>query len=165
MRKTVLWLPLLSATLTGGCGGYYVLTVPDQVAPVGGEAVAVARLQRTEFLLVGSPMRKAALRFQATGCRERAAYTDKIGYAGASVPVPKKAGRFELVVSNPDNEGEGIFQSAPLFVWDPEREVVAVDLDCLPRSGRGILEATRATWSRWSRGMIKPPPSGAAWPS
>ena len=38
---------LLAALLTQGCGGYYVLTVPDQVGPAGGDAVAVARLQRT----------------------------------------------------------------------------------------------------------------------
>lgn len=151
---------LLASLLTGGCGGYYTLTVPDQVAPAGGEAVAVARLQRNDFLFVDVAAREAAIQFKVADCRERGAYTDKIGYAGAAVPVPADVGRYEMVVSHLDFEGEEVVANVPLYVWDPAKVVVAVDLDSLPRSGRSFLESTRATWSRLSRGMIAPPPSG-----
>jgi len=154
-------LPLLMAAfLAQGCGGYYILTVPDQVAPAGGEAVAVARLQRSEFLFIAGPAREAAIRFQVADCPERGAYTDKIGYAGATVPAPAQPGRYEMTVSHLDFEGEEISATVPLYVWDPGKPVAAVDLDCLPRTSGGFWAATQAAWSRMSLGMISSPPSG-----
>ena len=82
MRARAL-MAVLSAALGGGCGGQYILTVPDQVAPAGGQAATVARLQRSEFGSFAPPVKKAALRFQADGGPLRGAYTDSQGYAAA----------------------------------------------------------------------------------
>ena len=104
-------------------------------------------------------MREAAIQFQVAGCPERGAYTDKIGYAGATVPVPKEPGRFDLVVSHLDFEGEEVSATVPLYVWDPAKGVVAVDLDSLPGPRRTWLDSSRANWTRMTGGTA--PPSGA----
>ena len=115
-----------------GCTGNYILTVPDQVAPAGGEAVTVVRLQRSEIALLALPVEIAVIRFRADDGQERAAYTDSLGYAGTTVPVPMKKGTHVLHVTHLDREGDEIYQTVPLYVWDPNRPAVAVDLDSLP---------------------------------
>ena len=63
MTRFVLALCLLSVPFAlVGCGnsmGDYVLTVPDMVAPAGGEGVAVVRLQRNDFLVMAPPVKDA----------------------------------------------------------------------------------------------------------
>ena len=56
------WQTFLSVLcgFLGGCGGQYILTVPDQLAAEGGDAVAVVRLQRSEFYLWAPPSPEAA---------------------------------------------------------------------------------------------------------
>jgi hypothetical protein len=118
-----------------GCGGYYILTVPDQLAPAGGDATAVIRLQRNDFFVMAFGVEDAPMRFRAGGGTERAAYTDDLGYAGTTVPAPERPGRYALSVALQDVEGEEIGAEAPMYVWDRGRDVIAVDLDCLPRKG------------------------------
>lgn len=132
---------LAAAAMLGGCGGYYTLTVPDQVAPAGGQARAVARLRRNDFFVLDLAVRNAPIGFIVPGQQDRASYTDDLGYAATTVPVPDKPGRYEMVVSLRDSEGEEMIVRPPLYVWSPDRAVVAVDLDCVPG---GSAEAAKA---------------------
>jgi len=122
----------LCAATACGCGGDYILTVPDQIAPVGGEAVTVVRLQRNDFFVLAPAIEEAAMRFRAADGPLRGAYTDKLGYAGAAVPVPREPGRYAMEVAHLDIHGDEVARKADLYVWEPSRPVVAVDMDCLP---------------------------------
>ena len=130
MRRVLLLL--LASAVLSGCGGYYVLTVPDQLAPAGEHAVTVARLQRNDFFAMTMPIPNAAIQMLVPGCQERAAYTDKTGCGGTTVPVPDQPGQYQMRVWRLDSEGEQVTIDAPLYVWDPNRAVVAVDIDALP---------------------------------
>ncbi len=123
---------LMTATLSG-CGGYYILTVPDQLAAAGGEATVIARLQRNDFFVMSFPVRSAAMRFRlADSSIQRAAHTDELGYAATTVTVPDKPGKYVVIVEHMDYEGEELETEAPAYVWDAEYPLVAVDLDALP---------------------------------
>lgn len=130
MPKRLIASLALSLALTG-CGGQYILTVPDQVAAAGGQSVAVARLQRNDFFVLAPPIEGAALRFRVEEQGERAAYTDRLGYAGAAVPVPAQEGLYTLRVDHMDREGDEAHATAPVYVWNAQTPVVAVDLDAL----------------------------------
>ncbi len=130
----------LLASCCGGCGGDYILTVPDQAAPAGGEAPAVIRLQRNDFFVLAPAVEEAAMRYRVvreTGTEgaQRGAYTDDLGYAGALVPVPEEPGVYTLRVSHLDREGEEVVEEAPVYVFDPACPLVAVDMDALPSLG------------------------------
>ena len=140
------------AAVAGGCGGQYILTVPDQVAPAGGETACVVRLQRNDFFVLSLAVKKAALRFQAGGGSERGAYTDELGYAGAAVPVPAAEGRYAMRVSHMDSEGEEIVVEAPAYVWPAEASVVVVDLDFLPHHKGRVAEQTVAALGQLAQG-------------
>lgn len=131
MRKLSLVLWLLPA-VCGGCAGQYILTVPDQVAPAGGQAVCVIRVQRAEVALLALPVPDAAMRLRVDDGDERGAYTDALGYAGTTVRVPATPGRYTLRVALQDPRGDEAHASAPLYVWEPNRPAFAVDLDSLP---------------------------------
>lgn len=107
------------------------MSVPDQVGPAGGDTVAVARVQRSEVWLLKQDVEEAALRFQVADMTERGAYTDKLGYAGTTVPLPEKPGRYEMSVSYLDRYGDEAVQSVPAFAWPAEAKVAAVELDVL----------------------------------
>lgn len=135
----------LAALAASGCGGQYIVTVPDQIAPAGGEATAVVRLQRNDFFVLAPAVKSAAIRFRVADGPEKGAYTDKLGYAGTTVPVPAKAGRYRLMVSHLDDYGDEVVAAAPVYVWQPDRQLVAVDMDCLPGLWLGSSEqAARA---------------------
>jgi hypothetical protein len=126
------WVVLIVSAVITGCSGRYVLTVPDQVAPAGGTATAVVRLQRSEVGNWTPGVKGAPIRFRVAGGTLRATYSDKSGYAGAAVPMPAKPGQYEMNVDYQDRDGTEIATRVPAFAWDPSRKVVAVDLDCLP---------------------------------
>lgn len=154
MRRGVCFIGLsLWAASLGGCGGYYVLTTGDTVAPAGGEAVAVARLERNEIWMLALPVKTAAIRFSLEDQPDRAAYTDQIGYAGAPIAVPGSPGVYTLRVSHLDSEGEEVAADTPLYAWDPSLPVVAVDLDGLPR-GAGAGAARQALQRLAAEGNI-----------
>jgi len=132
---------LFFGLLLGGCGGNYILTVPDQLVPPGVPAAAVVRLQRNDFFVLAPAVKGAAIRLRIAGGQERVAYTDKLGYAGTPLALPNAPGRYRLRVDYQDSEGEEIAASAPVYVWDPARPVVAVDLDCLPVEGHEDIAA------------------------
>jgi len=144
---------LLSAMLAlavGGCGGHYIVTIPDQVAPAGGETTTVVRLQRNDFFVLAPAVKEAALRFRVADGPERGAYTDKFGYAAAAVPVPDRPGRYPLTVSHLDIYGDEVVATGEVHVWDPNRPVIAVDMDCLP----GRLFGSSAEGARALRRLV-----------
>jgi len=136
---------LLASALNGGCGGYYILTVPDHIAPSGGEAVVVSRLQRNDFFVLSVPVSDAAIRFRLGGEQLRGAYTDETGYAGTVLEAPDEPGAYRLNVAHMDPEGEEVQAWAPLYAVSPDRDVIVVDKDCLP-TGRDeeVYDAARA---------------------
>lgn len=141
---TIVWL-CVAALLCAGCGGQYVLTVPEQVVPAGEQAVPVVRLQRNEVYVYAQPVRRAAMRFSVADGPVRGAYTDELGYAGTYVPTPDKPGRYELTVQHLDYQGDQVRQAAPVYVWDPARSAIAVDIDALPwLSGEAVSQASAA---------------------
>lgn len=127
-------LALLLTMLTG-CGGRYILTVPEQVGPTGGQAVVVARLQMEEFVNFPRAVKDVALRFRVEDGPQRGAYTDKIGYAAAMVPLPAKAGRYHVTVEHTDKDGREVGRFTPVYAWDAQTPVVAVDLDSIASPG------------------------------
>ena len=119
--------------LLAGCGGEYRFTVPDPIAPAGGEAAAVLRLQRQEVAFWFRPAREAMVRFQVEQGPLRAAFTDKNGYAGAAVPVGDVTGIFYLQLAHTTLRGDEYETYIPTYVWDPRARVTAVDVKALPR--------------------------------
>ena len=153
MYRTIFMAAVAALALgTGGCGGHYILLVPDHVVPVGAEVAVVAQLRRNDFFVLDLVVRGAAMKFRVGRGRMRAAYTDKLGYAGALVPVPDRSGRYRLSVRHTDPEsGEEIAGGAYLYVWDAARPVLAVDLESLPYLGQADLPAARAVLRRFAR--------------
>jgi len=131
MLRIVTALTVLTAIGTG-CSGHYILTAPDQLAPAGGQAVTVVRLQRNEFLALSLPVEGAVIRFRAGDGPERAAYTDKLGFAGTTVPVPSAAGVVTMTIAHQDTQGDELLEQRDLYVWDPAEPIVAVELEALP---------------------------------
>ncbi|MFP4054482.1 MAG: hypothetical protein ACLFV7_11540 [Phycisphaerae bacterium] len=130
---TKLWTMLLAVAALAGCGGEYTLTVPDSVTPAGEDAPVVLRLQRNDFLVLDLPVEQAAMRLRAGKGIERGAYTDRHGYAGTTVPVPQEPGVYTLQVDHQDSEyGDEVHGTGRVYVWQKDRPIVAVDLDCVP---------------------------------
>lgn len=123
---------IVLTVMLAGCGGRYILTAPDQVAPADGQIRTVVRLQRQEFFRLAPSVEDALLRFSATGGPVRAAYTDADGYAAANVPAPAQPGRYALTIEHQDDLGEQFEQSVPLFVWPVDETIVAIEADALP---------------------------------
>jgi len=128
-------LILCLALCGGGCGGHYTLTAGDALGPVGGQTPVVVRLQRNDFFVLDLAVKEALMRFRVAGEPERAAYTDKLGYAGTTVEAPSEPGRHPLRIEHQDVEGQEVQQETSLYAWDPSRAAVAVDADCLPKAG------------------------------
>jgi len=123
---------LICAAVVGGCGGQYILTAPDQLAAAGLDVVVVVRLERQEFLMLTTSVEDAALRFRIGNGHEHAAYTDKLGYAGAMIPLPPGSGRYVVKVRYQDHEGDEFAGEVDIYACDAQKSLVAVDLDCLP---------------------------------
>ncbi len=134
MLSRLIVLLTLSLALAG-CGGQFILTVPDQVAPARGQAVVVVRLQRNDFFVLAPPIEGAAIRFRVEDQDDRAAYTDRLGYAGASVPVGDQVGVYPLHVDHLDREGDQAHATASAYVWNAQTPAVAVDLHALGLDG------------------------------
>ena len=154
MVQRTMAIILLAAGL-GGCGGQYILTAGDQVAPVGQDATTVARLQRTEIWIYSQAIQNSPLRFRIGNGPERVAFTDKLGYAGTTVPVPDMPGRFSMTIDVQDTYGDEAVGTVPVFVWEPNTPVIAVDLDGLPDAGTTQSDgAARALWRLAEHGNI-----------
>lgn len=135
-NKAILQLTcvLLFVFIPAGCSGRYILTVPDQVAPAGGLAAVAVRLQQYEFASLKRSIEDAPIRFRIDKGLERGAFTDELGFAGTTVPVPEKAGKYSLQVAMQNSDGDEVSVSAPAYVWKKDSPVIIVDLDCLPNS-------------------------------
>ncbi|MGA2266473.1 MAG: hypothetical protein ABSH10_08605 [Phycisphaerae bacterium] len=142
MRRRLAWLMMIG--LWSGCSGGYVLTAPDSLASTDGPVQAVVRLQWKELPWVTPPAQAAPLRFQVADGPLRSARTDKNGCASVALPAPKTAGEYPLTVALQDIEGREESWELRAFVWDPDRIVIAVDLDAVPLGGREIIEARTA---------------------
>lgn len=126
-------LLVLCAMVGGGCGGQYIMSIPDQLARPGGETTTVVRLQRNDFFVLAPPLKQAAMLFQIAGGPNRGAYTDNLGYAATTVPVPKEPGQYTMKVLHLDKVyGDEPAREGRVYVWDPNRPAIAVDMDCLP---------------------------------
>ncbi len=139
MHRAAVWIAWVS--LCGGCSGGYVLTAPDCLAPAGGEAPVVVRLQHRELPFFTPPAKAVALRFRVAEGSLRAARTDKDGYASATLPAPAATGVYPLTVALQDIEGIEASWELATFVWDPLRPIIAVDLEAVLHRGRGIPDA------------------------
>jgi len=142
MRLFSQWIVL--AALLGGCGGQYVLTVPDQFAPAKGETTPVVRLQRNDFFVLDLPVKGAAMRFRLADGPLRGAYTDALGYAGANLAAPAEPGRHELSVDHMDFEGDEVGRKGRVYVRPSDARLVAVDVECLPPPGHKDADAAAA---------------------
>ncbi len=139
---------LAATAATVGCGGEYKMTVPDAVAPAGEEAPIVVRLQRNDFLILDMAVEQVPIGLQVDDAQQRYAYTDKFGYAGTLVPVPDEPGMYPLELYHQDSdEGDEVRGTGRVYVWDPNRPVVAVDLDCLPLAGDGRAAEALTRWA------------------
>jgi hypothetical protein len=127
-----------------GCSGEYTLTVPDQLAAAGGEAPVVVRLQKSEIAALSLPIKDADMRMQIADSSLRCCYTDKMGYACAMVPAPRRPDIYEMLVRYMDKNGREVSQTAPVYVWPNESKVVAVDADQLPAGGADLKLAVGA---------------------
>ncbi len=132
IRKRCFFQFLLLSVMVGGCGGQYTLTGGDHLVVIGAETPVVVRLQRNDFFVLNFPAKGALIRFGIPDGSERAAYADKLGYAGTTMTAPTKPGRYTVRIDHMDSEGEELSGAVSLFVWDPARPVVAVDIDSLP---------------------------------
>jgi hypothetical protein len=121
--------------LCNGCGGYYIMNVPDQVASAGGQIVPVARLQRNDMFVMAVPQPGSPMRFRLNGGPLKACGTDELGYAAVQMDAPSEPGRYEMRVAMLDPSGEEIEATVPVFIWDPEKPVVAVDIEAVPAEG------------------------------
>jgi hypothetical protein len=153
MTRFVLGFCLLFGLLfSGGCGGNYILTVPDMVAPAGEEAVAVVRLQRADFLFVPMAVKDALMQLQIGDEPHRGAYTDSLGYAGTTLPSPSKPGQYKFQAGHSDHWGDEVRAESNAYVWDPKAPAVAVDLDCLPGMALGFSKQSSLALGRAARG-------------
>ena len=140
---------LLAAWGLAGCGGYYVITAPDQLAKAGEDAAIVIRLQRNDFDMIDMATKDAPVRFRIDAGDSRFAYTDSDGYAGTIVPTPADPGRYIMEIFHKDTDGIEITGYAPVYVWGPDDLIVAVDVESLPldalasdrRAARAALDA------------------------
>jgi hypothetical protein len=162
LRKTIIGM-ILSAALAG-CGGGYIMTIPDTVAAAGSQAPAAIRMQRHEFWFFRPAVKDAAVRMWIDPADQRAAYTHADGYAAASVPAPSQPGRYALTVSHQDIYGDEATAQGACYVlsvdrltvlvdWkavdgDAEAVVVARDLDRLAKAGVQIAYAAVEPASR-----------------
>ena len=132
---------LLVAAL-GGCSGKYILTIPDQVAPPGGHASAVLRLQQYEFGAIRRIIEDGPMRLSVAGLAEKGCFTDELGFSAASVPVPKEPGKYDLLVQMQNAQGHETSGTAPVYVWTRNSDIVAVDADSIDMSD--TLQVARA---------------------
>jgi len=144
-----------------GCGGEYILNVPDQIAQIGQTANVVIRLERYEFASLRMSVEGAPIRLQVGDLLEHGAYTDEMGYtglvtedgyAGTAVDVPDEEGKYVLKISLQDDLGDEAYAEAPVYVWPRDVRVTAVDLDALPGAedpvaglAKAALDAIAAT--------------------
>ena len=148
MDMRILAISMLAVFLLGGCGGYYVLTVPDQHARTGGETYVVSRLERSDLLIFALPVEEAAMRVVLPDGEQHASYSDRIGYASTRITAPEQPGVYMLEVSHGDYEGEIVRRDVPLYVWRPDEPVVAIDMACLPSPGSSQADAAREALTR-----------------
>ena len=143
MMRGTICLCLLAAT-AAGCGGGYIMTATDHVAPAGADAPFVVRLQRREVGPVRMSVRRGALDFRLGEDVIRHGFTDEIGYAGVVLPAPETPGVYSVSVIHRDIEGDVGRDEAMLYVWPRDAGVVAVDYDSLPRARSQVAGATEA---------------------
>jgi hypothetical protein len=150
MKCWLRWICLVTVAAAVGCSGEYRVTAPDAVAPAGGEAPVVVRMQRNDFFVLYLAVEQVPVRLRVDDVQQRFAYTDKFGYAGTLVPVPDQPGRYPLDIYHQDSdEGDEVYADGRVYVWDPNRPAVAVDLDSLPLDG-GQGKAAAAALKQWN---------------
>jgi hypothetical protein len=138
------WLCYIMTLTTLGCSGQYVMTAPDQIAPVGSSVATVVRLRRHELTFLTLPVKKGPVRFSIADSPLRCAYTDNSGYAASAVPVPEKPGLYAMTIATQDIHGDEYSRDFPAYVWDKDKAIVAVDLEAVPLEGKEAASAQAA---------------------
>jgi len=146
MRSKFFGLSLL-LVLLAGCGGDYILTVPDQLSAAGNDITVVARLQRNDFFILNLASVKAYLRFQIGDGIERCASTDKLGYSAVRMSMPRKPGRYDLAIRYQDDDGDEVAKTIAVYAWDPAKPVIAIDMDPLPRRRAKLTQGRKGWWT------------------
>jgi len=146
MRSKLFGLSLL-LVLLAGCGGDYILTVPDQLSAAGNDITVVARLQRNDFFILNLASVKAYLRFQIGDGIERCASTDKLGYSAVRMSMPRKPGRYDLAIRYQDDDGDEVAKTIAVYAWDPAKPVIAIDMDPLPRRRAKLTQGRKGWWT------------------
>jgi len=128
---------ILAATAVG-CGGEFILTVPDAVSAAGADVPVTVRLQRHEFWRMTDALEDAALRMcvmapgdDAPMSCQRAAYTHSDGYATALLPAIGAPGRYALSVCHQDTQGDEVCRTGRCYVLEPSRLAVVVDWEAV----------------------------------
>ncbi len=132
---------LLTGLVCAGCGNFYTLTAPDQVASTGAESPVVVRLQQNDMFMIRMPAKNQPVRFRIGDGIERNVHTDEQGYAATLVIAPDIPGRYSMDVKVSDFEGDEVEGAANFYAWDAATPIVAVDADCLPGWNADALEA------------------------
>ena len=135
---------LITMAIAGGCGGEFILVTPDVAAPAGSDVAVVVRLQRREFWRYAPALAESALTFQLADGPFRAARTDKAGYAAVALNLPDRVGRYDIAIHHQDTLGDTVSGTVSVYVLDPDRPAVLVDLDSLPTAGKHAPAAARA---------------------
>ena len=138
---------LLLAAAASGCGGDYILTVPDQLSAAGSDITVVSRLQRNDFFVLNLSSVSSYLRYQIGDGPERSASTDKLGYSGVRMKMPATPGKYELAVKYQDDDGDEVDKTVGVYAWDPSKPVIAVDMDPLPRRRAKITQGRKGWWT------------------
>lgn len=129
MLKSIVLMLLASAL--AGCGGAYVVTIPDAVSASGQPAPVTVRLQRQEFWFLRPAVKGAVLRLRVASGEPRAAYTRANGLAAAACPAPEQIGKYAVTVGHQDDQGDEVRRQGNCYVLDPRRLVLAVDWEAV----------------------------------
>ena len=135
---------LLAAAMLAGCSGEYLISTPDTLTLPGAETPVVVRLQKREFWRYAPAAEGAALMYRREDGALQCARTDAAGFAAVTIAVGPQPGRVPFCLTHQDPMGDAIEGCTWVYVMDPARPIVAIDLDSLPREPKAAAAAGRA---------------------
>ena len=134
---------VLLVAMLAGCGGRYVVSVPDAVT-TGGSARVVTQLRRYEVWPITFPVEQAAVVVNVADEPHRAAHTDSDGIATFMVPAPTPVGSYRIHFRHQDARGDEASATGRCYVMDPQRLTVAVDIAAVERDYEVPLHQLRS---------------------
>ncbi len=133
---------LATVSLLSGCHGP-ILNVDDAVITPGHAGQLSASVSYHPVLGMCKEITNAGVRFFVGGEEAGQAQTDRRGLAALLAPLTANVTRYEARALTRGRELQGFGR---VFAWDPERVVIAVDIDdtIAHTKRRGLLEPDRA---------------------